>query len=71
MHVGHLAWLQQAALLQRLPEAGQVGGGADQATGRVVDWQLVQPLGRATVLPGWFALRDGLVRPRPLEQPLE
>ena len=36
----------------------------DEATGRDVDWELVQPLGRATDLPGWFALRDGLVRPR-------
>ncbi|GIJ49560.1 hypothetical protein Val02_64460 [Virgisporangium aliadipatigenens] len=36
----------------------------DETTGRVVDWELVQPLGRATDLPGWFALHDGLVRPR-------
>ena len=36
----------------------------DRLTGQPVDWLVIQPPDLATELPGWFALRDGVVRPR-------
>jgi hypothetical protein len=36
----------------------------DAATGRLADWQLVQPLSMATDLPGWYDTGGGVVRER-------
>ncbi|SCG33849.1 hypothetical protein [Micromonospora humi] len=36
----------------------------DRVTRQPMDWLVLQPPGLATPLPGWFAVEDGLVRPR-------
>ncbi|MFF0234410.1 hypothetical protein [Micromonospora sp. NPDC005254] len=36
----------------------------DRVTRQPMDWLVLQPPDLATPLPGWFAMKDGLVRPR-------
>ncbi|MFI2710662.1 hypothetical protein ACH495_11105 [Micromonospora sp. NPDC018662] len=53
----------------RVPEADTDDGPLhalplDRVTRQPMDWLVLQPPDLATPLPGWFAVEDGLVRPR-------
>lgn len=51
----------------RVPDAGDGPLHAlplDRVTRQPMDWLVLQPPDLATPLPGWFAVEDGLVRPR-------
>ncbi|MFI5837363.1 hypothetical protein ACIA5A_27175 [Micromonospora sp. NPDC051300] len=60
-----------ADIRQVLPGRAPEGDGGplhalplDRVTRQPMDWLVLQPPDLATPLPGWFAMEDGLVRPR-------